>query len=417
MPGPETLRRPAAGSAGWPEAPVNPRLARLQPYPFEKLRLMLAGVTPSAKYSAINLSIGEPKHPTPAVVTSALVENLSGLAAYPATAGLPELREAIAAWLMRRYGLAALDPDTQVLPVNGSREALFALAQTVIDDSREAFVVCPNPFYQIYEGAALLAGAKPVFLNATAESGFKVDYATLGDSAWRRVQLVYACTPGNPAGSVMNLADWKQLFELSDRYGFVIASDECYSELYYDESNPPLGGLQAAALLGRPGFPRLVVFSSLSKRSNAPGMRSGFVAGSAPILKSFLLYRTYHGSAMSGTVQRASIAAWRDEAHVIENRRMYAAKYAAVMPQLRAPLESRMPEGGFYLWMRTPIDDVEFARRLMHDYNVLVLPGSFLARDSGGVNPGRNFVRIALVAPQAECVEAIQRIVRLSQTL
>ena len=396
----------------------NPLLASLQPYPFEKLRILLAGSVPCDALDAINLSIGEPRHATPELVKAALVASLDGLAEYPATAGLPELREAIAAWLIRRYALASIDPGTQVLPVNGSREALFSFAQTVIDPSRgNALVVCPNPFYQIYEGAALLAGAAPVFLNATAATDFKLDYPTLPEEIWRKVQLVYACSPGNPTGAVMGLEDWKVLFDLSDRHGFIVASDECYSELYYDESHPPMGALQAAAQLGRTEFPRLMVFSSLSKRSNAPGMRSGFVAGDAALLKSFLLYRTYHGGAMSVAVQRASIAAWRDEAHVIENRRLYAAKYRAVMGLLRAPLEARMPDGGFYLWMRTPIDDTDFARRLQRDYNVLVLPGSFLARDSDGANPGRNYVRIALVASLAQCVDAVQRIVRFSETL
>ena len=397
---------------------MNPRLARLQPYPFEKLRALLAGIEPNPELSPINLSIGEPKHPTPALVRDALVAALDGLAAYPATAGLPALREAIADWLKRRYALTAVDALTQVLPVNGSREALFAFAQTVIDDAAgDALVVCPNPFYQIYEGAALLAGAKPVFLNARPENGFRLDPGELPDAAWRRVQLLYVCSPANPTGSVCALDDWRRLFELSDRHGFVIASDECYSEIYCDESRPPLGALQAARMLGRDGYPRLVVFSSLSKRSNAPGMRSGFVAGDAALLKSFLLYRTYHGGAMSGAVQRASIAAWSDEAHVRENRRLYAEKFRAALPLVRKPLEAGLPDGGFYLWLRTPIDDCEFARELQRQYNVLVLPGSYLARDAHGANPGRNHVRIALVAPQAECLEAMQRIERFSRQL
>jgi N-succinyldiaminopimelate aminotransferase len=397
---------------------MNPRLARLQPYPFEKLRALLAGIEPNRELSPINLSIGEPKHPTPALVRDALVAALDGLAVYPATAGLPALREAIADWLKRRYALAAVDALTQVLPVNGSREALFAFAQTVIDDAAgDALVVCPNPFYQIYEGAALLAGAKPVFLNAQPDHGFRLDPGELPDAAWRRVQLMYVCSPANPTGTVCTLDDWRRLFELSDRHGFVIASDECYSEIYCDESRPPLGALQAAHMLGRDGYPRLVVFSSLSKRSNSPGMRSGFVAGDAALLKSFLLYRTYHGGAMSGAVQHASIAAWRDEAHVRENRRLYAEKFRAALPLVRKPLEAGLPGGGFYLWLRTPIDDCEFARELQHQYNVLVLPGSYLARDAHGANPGRNYVRIALVAPQAECLEAMQRIERFSRQL
>jgi N-succinyldiaminopimelate aminotransferase len=388
---------------------LNPLLGRLQPYPFEKLRALLADVTPNPALAPINLSIGEPKHPTPELVKAALAGALEGLAAYPATAGTPALREAIAAWLVRRYALPALDAATQVLPVNGSREALFAFAQTVIDPAGGAArVACPNPFYQIYEGAALLAGAQPVFLN----DGMAFDALD-----WRGVQLAYVCSPGNPTGRVLKLEDWRHLFELSDRHGFVIASDECYSELYYDESSPPLGALQAAQQLGRGGFERVVAFSSLSKRSNAPGMRSGFVAGDAEILKHYLLYRTYHGSAMSLPVQQASIAAWGDEAHVRANRRLYAEKYRAVLPLIGAPLATAMPEGGFYLWVRTPTDDAAFARELLRQYNVRVLPGSFLARDAHGANPGRNHVRIALVAPLAECVEAAQRIRQLARNL
>lgn len=388
---------------------MNPLLGRLQPYPFEKLRALIAGVPPNPALQPINLSIGEPKHPTPDLVRTALAGALDGLAAYPATAGTPALREAIAAWLMRRYALPALDAATQVLPVNGSREALFAFAQTVIDPAGGAArVACPNPFYQIYEGAALLAGAQPVFLN---------DGGAFDALDWRGVQLAYVCSPGNPTGRVLRLEDWRRLFALSDRHGFVIAADECYSELYYDESSPPLGALQAAQQLGRRGFERLVAFSSLSKRSNAPGMRSGFVAGDAEVLQRFLLYRTYHGSAMSLPVQQASIAAWGDEAHVRANRRLYAEKYRAVLPLIAAPLVTAMPEGGFYLWVRTPGDDAAFARELLRQYNVLVLPGSFLARDAHGTNPGRNHVRLALVAPLAECVEAAQRISRLARNL
>lgn len=309
---------------------MNPRLAKLQPYPFERLRRLLDGVTPNPSLRPINLSIGEPKHPTPELVRSALAGAMDGLAAYPATAGTPALREAIAGWIARRYGLRGIDPATQVLPVNGSREALFAFAQTVIDATRRASVVCPNPFYQIYEGAALLAGATPVFLNITEAGGYRMNFESLSEAVWRDVQLIYACSPGNPSGGVMHLEDWRKLFQLSDRYGFAIAADECYSELYYDESRPPLGALQAAQELGRDGFARLVVFSSLSKRSNAPGMRSGFVAGDAALLKNFLLYRTYHGSAMSLVVQAASVAAWNDEVHVRQNRLLYAEKYREV---------------------------------------------------------------------------------------
>jgi N-succinyldiaminopimelate aminotransferase len=388
---------------------LNPLLGRLQPYPFEKLRALLEGVTPNPALRPINLSIGEPKHATPELVKGALAGSLDGLAAYPATAGTPALREAVAAWLSRRYALKPFDAATQVLPVNGSREALFAFAQTVVDPADGAArVACPNPFYQIYEGAALLAGAQPVYLN---------DGMAFDDIDWQGVQLAYVCSPGNPTGRVLGLDAWTRLFTLADQHDFTIASDECYSELYYDELNPPLGALQAAQQLGRPGFERVVAFSSLSKRSNAPGMRSGFVAGDAAILKRFLLYRTYHGSAMSLPVQQASIAAWRDEEHVRANRRLYAEKYRAVVPLVAAPLHTEMPEGGFYLWVRTPTDDAAFARELQRQYNVLVLPGSYLARDAHGTNPGRNRVRIALVAPLDECVEAMQRIGQFARTL
>jgi N-succinyldiaminopimelate aminotransferase len=378
---------------------VNPLLGKLQPYPFEKLRALIAGNSPPASLRPINLQIGEPKHPTPALVKDALAGALDGLASYPLTAGTPELRQAIAAWLARRYSIPQPDAENEVLPVNGTREALFAFAQTVLDPTREAKVVCPNPFYQIYEGAALLAGATPIY--GAPES-------------WAGVQLVYACSPANPSGHVMPLEEWRQLFELSDRHGFAIAADECYSEIYCGE--PPLGALQAAHRLGR-SYERLVAFSSLSKRSNAPGMRSGFVAGDADLIKKFLLYRTYHGSAMSLAVQAASIAAWNDENHVRENRRLYAEKYRALLPMVREPLRTEMPDGGFYLWMRTPIDDAQFARRLHGQYNVLVLPGSFLARNTPKGNPGANHIRIALVPPLAECVEAMERIMRFAATL
>jgi N-succinyldiaminopimelate aminotransferase len=390
---------------------MNPRLARLQPYPFEKLRALFGQVTPSPAHSAISLSIGEPKHATPAFIKAALAEHLGGLASYPLTGGTVPLREAISAWIARRYGIPAPDPGSQVLPVNGSREALFAIAQTVVDGTRpDAVVVCPNPFYQIYEGAALLAGATPYYVNALRENGFDLDWSAVPASVWARTQLVYACSPGNPTGRVMPLDHWRVLFELSDRHGFVIVSDECYSELYFDDARPPLGGLEAAHRLGRSGFPRLVSLASLSKRSNVPGMRSGFAAGDAAILKQFLLYRTYHGSAMSPPIQAASAAAWQDEAHVAENRRLYREKFAAALPLLGAPLETSMPDGGFYFWIRTPIDDTVFARDLLAAYNVAVLPGSYLARESAGVNPGANHVRVALVAPPAECLEGVRRI-------
>jgi len=396
---------------------MNPRLARLQPYPFERLRALLEGLRPSDAYAPINLSIGEPKHATPALIRDALTQSLDGLAVYPPTAGMAELRETIAQWIAARYRVT-LDPQSQVLPINGSREALFAFAQAVVDGSQPgAKVVMPNPFYQIYEGAALLAGAQPVFLNTTARNGFRMQTESLAAKTWQDVQLLYVCSPANPSGTVLGIDDWATLFALADTHDFIIASDECYSELYYDESQPPVGAAEAAHALGRAGLERLVVFSSLSKRSNAPGLRSGFVAGDAGILRNFLLYRTYHGSAMSQAVQRASIAAWRDEVHVRDNRRQYAEKYRAVLPRLQAPMRAFMPEGGFYLWIPTPIDDMEFTRLLYREYNVLVLPGSVLARDANGENPGSHHVRVALVAPLAECVEAVERMSRFAKDL
>jgi N-succinyldiaminopimelate aminotransferase len=390
---------------------MNPNLDRLQPYPFQKLAALFKGLSASPAYSPINLSIGEPKHATPAFIRHALVENLDGLASYPATAGSEPLRRSIAGWLERRYRLDALDAGKQVLPVNGSREALFAFAQAVIDATRAgARVVMPNPFYQIYEGATLLAGAAPEFINILAEDDFRLDLSQLPESTWADTQLLYVCSPGNPTGNVMTLEDWERVFALSDRHGIVIASDECYSEIYFDESAPPLGGLQAAQRLGRVGFPRLVAFGSLSKRSNVPGMRSGYVAGDAAILEKFLLYRTYHGSAMSLAIQAASRAAWEDEAHVRDNRRLYREKFEAFTAILRGIAPVRMPEAAFYLWLRTPMPDTEFACRLYEACSVTVLPGSLLARQARGINPGEGFVRIALVSTPDECTEAARRI-------
>ena len=397
---------------------VNPDLSKLHPYPFEKLRQLFAGIDFPA-LPEIKLSIGEPQHDTPAFIKDALSAAMSGpvngLSTYPTTLGVPSLRRAIADWLTRRYELADINPDTQIIPVNGSREALFALTQTVVDTSRGyvPIVVSPNPFYQIYEGAAYLAGADLRLLNTLPDNNFAFDYDSLSDAEWRRVQLLFVCSPGNPTGKVLNLDDWKQLFALADKYGFVIASDECYSEVFFDEAKPPLGGMQAAKLLGR-GCERLVMLSSLSKRSNVPGMRSGFVAGDAAILKSFLLYRTYHGCAMSPAIQAASTAAWNDEAHVVENRRLYREKFDAVTPLLAKPIGAAMPDASFYLWVdvarSTGLTDTEFARALAATYNVVVLPGSYLAREAHGVNPGAGFVRIALVAPLAACLEAADRI-------
>ncbi len=399
---------------------MNPLLDKLQPYPFEKLRLLFAGVTPNPAFSPISLGIGEPKHPTPAFIRQALADNLDGLASYPSTAGSDALRDAIAGWLERRYGLPKLDAASQILPVNGSREALFALAQTVIDGAPNALVACPNPFYQIYEGASYLAGAEPYFINSDPARNFAPDFDAVPPAVWERVQLLYICSPGNPTGAVLTLDDWKRLFALSDRYGFVIAADECYSEIYFQDV-APLGALEAAHKLGRAGYPRLVVFSSLSKRSNVPGMRSGFVAGDAALMKKFLLYRTYHGGAMSPPVQAASIAAWNDETHVAENRAKYVAKFRQVTPLLQPLLDVRLPDAGFYLWAKVDkhaaISDVEFAKRLYAEYNVTVLPGSYLARDAHGANPGANRVRMALVAEVEECLEAARRIVAFAEKL
>ena len=399
---------------------MNPLLQSLQPYPFEKLRQLFEGVTPNPNLRPISLGIGEPKHPTPSIIQQALIDNVAGLAVYPTTAGSDTLRGAIASWLARRYALPSLNPLTQILPVNGSREALFALAQSVVDPNADALVLCPNPFYQIYEGAAYLSGATPYFANCDPARNFACDYAAVPAEIWQRVQLLYLCSPGNPTGAVLTLADWKLLFALSDEYGFVIAADECYSEIYF-KPEAPLGALQAAHLLGRNGFPRLVAFSSLSKRSNVPGMRSGFVAGDAEILKKFLLYRTYQGGAMSPTVQAASVVAWNDEQHVIENRAKYRDKFARVTPLLQEVMAVALPDAGFYLWARVDsqmtISDSDFARRLYAEYNVTVLPGSYLAREAHGTNPGRNRIRMALVAEVDECLEAAERIVSFVRTL
>ena len=390
---------------------MNPRLDTLQPYPFEKLRLLLAQAgTPPAGLRAINLSIGEPKHAAPQRVKDAMVGALDGLSAYPPTKGDPKLREAISQWIGKRYNIPCPNPETQVLPVLGSREALFSFAQVVLDSTKNGIVVCPNPFYQIYEGAALLGGATPYYVNSDPALNFGCDWSTVPSEIWKRTQLLFICSPGNPAGNVMKLDEWRTLFELSDRYGFVIASDECYSEIYLDEALPPLGGMQAAVQLGRTDFRNLISFSSLSKRSNVPGMRSGFVAGDAALMAKFLLYRTYHGSALSPVVSVASIAAWQDEAHVIDNRKQYRAKFDAVLPILEPVLDVKRPDASFYLWAGTKDSDADFVRDLLTHTNVTTLPGSFVGRTVNGVNPGQNRIRIALVAPLADCVEAAQRI-------
>ena len=398
---------------------MNPLLSRLQPYPFERLRQLHADIAPNPAYKPISLGIGEPRHATPQLIKDALTASLAGLASYPATAGEPRLRLAMSDWLARRYGLS-VDPATQILPVNGSREALFSLAQTVLDPNQAgATVVCPNPFYQIYEGAALLAGAQPWFAPSDPARNFAVDWAGVPEAVWAKTQLLFVCSPGNPTGAVMSLTEWELLFKLSDQYGFVIASDECYSEIYFREE-PPLGGLQAAAQLGRIDFKNLISLTSLSKRSSVPGLRSGFVAGDAALIKPFLLYRTYHGSAMSPVVQAASIAAWNDEQHVVDNRALYREKFAKVTPLLLPVLDVALPDAGFYLWAGIPDvfkgSDTAFSRELLALYNVVVLPGSYLAREARGHNPGAGRVRMALVAETAECVEAAERIVQFIQS-
>ncbi len=398
---------------------MNPLLSRLQPYPFERLRKLFAGVQPPAGVRPISLGIGEPRHATPAFIEQALSADLGGLAKYPATAGEPALREACAQWARQRYGIA-LDAATQVLPVNGSREALFAFTQVVVDASQDgARVICPNPFYQIYEGATLLAGAQPYYAPSDAARNFAVDWDSVPADVWEKTQLIFVCSPGNPTGAVMPLAEWEKLFALSDRYGFVIASDECYSEIYFD-GTAPLGGLEAAQRLGRTDYKNLLMFTSLSKRSNVPGLRSGFVAGDATLIKAFLLYRTYHGGAMSPVVQTASMAAWADEAHVEENRRLYREKFNQVTPVLARVMDVRLPDASFYLWAGIPeslgLDDADFARELYAATGVTVLPGSYLAREANGRNPGAGRVRMALVAETAECLEAAQRIAQFIES-
>ena len=398
---------------------MNPLLNTLQPYPFEKLRSLFSDVTPCATLKPISFGIGEPKHPTPPFILERYRDALGGLAVYPATAGGAALRQAAAQWLKQRYKTVDVDPNTQILPVAGTREALFSIAQTVIDPSRgDAIVVCPNPFYQIYEGAALLAGATPYYANSLKENNYACDYAAVPDDIWARTQLVYVCSPGNPTGATLTLDGWKALFDLSDKFGFVIASDECYSEIYFKDE-APLGALEAARLLGR-GDQRLLAFTSLSKRSNVPGLRSGFVVGDPALIKPYLLYRTYHGSALSQTVQDVSVAAWGDEAHVVANRDAYRRKFAQVTPLLAEVMDVSLPDAAFYLWADvsgTGLSDTEFARALYEHSHVTVLPGSYLARDAHGVNPGAGHIRIALVAAVEECLEGARRIVAFCKTL
>ncbi len=396
---------------------MNPHLPQLQPYPFERLRQLFAGTEPAAGKTPISLSIGEPRHTAPAFVLEEIGSNLGRLSNYPSTVGIPELRQAIANWLQNRFGLAEMEADRQVLPVSGTREALFAFAQTVVRPDPQALVMCPNPFYQIYEGAAVLAGATPHFINCTASSGLLPDFDSVSEQQWQRCQLLYLCSPGNPTGAVLSLPQLQQLVTLAREHDFVIASDECYSEIYFDESDPPPGLLQACAAMGDDQYRNCVVFHSLSKRSNLPGLRSGFVAGDAQILQQFTLYRTYHGCAMPVHHQLGSIAAWNDEAHVRANRQLYREKFAAVLAVFKDRLAVSAPDAGFYLWPHLETSDTEFARQLYARENVTVLPGSFLARDALGLNPGANHLRLALVAEPEQCVAAAHRIVHCLESL
>ncbi|RLT94398.1 succinyldiaminopimelate transaminase [Ketobacter sp.] len=398
---------------------MNNDLHKLQPYPFEKLGQLFQGVTHNGDRRHIALSIGEPKHTSPAFVKQSIIDNIDKLAVYPSTKGIPELRQSIAQWADKRFALdaAGLCPNTQVLPVNGTREALFAFTQVVADRTHiDGLVVSPNPFYQIYEGAAYLAGMTPHFLPCQPENQFIPDYDAVPESVWRRCQLLFLCSPGNPTGAVTDAATLRKLIALADEYDFVIASDECYSEIYFDEAAPPVGLLQVCNSMGRTDFKRCVVFHSLSKRSNLPGLRSGFVAGDADILADFLKYRTYHGCAMPVQHQLASIAAWNDEAHVQENRRIYQQKFDSVLSILDGVLDVQRPDASFYLWPKTPVTDTEFARGLFQQQHVTVLPGQFLSRTVDNINPGENRVRMALVAPLDQCIEAAERIKHFVQS-
>lgn len=396
---------------------MNPDLARLQPYPFERLRQLKRDLPPFAG-KEVALSVGEPKHAPPAFVLQSLAESLPELSRYPTTQGTRELREAIAQWLQRRFALTQVDPDTQVLPVNGTREALFAFTQCVADRSRDDnLVVTPNPFYQIYEGASYLAGLQPWFYNTTADTDYVPDFEAIPDSVWARCQLVFVCSPSNPSGAVVSEAALQKLINKAEAFDFVIASDECYSEIYLKEDAPPVGLLQAAHAMGNTDFKRCVAFHSLSKRSNLPGMRSGFIAGDAELLRPFLLYRTYHGCSMPVPVQMASALAWSDEDHVRDNRREYQRKFAAVLDILNTTLDVRQPDASFYLWPQLPVDDETFTRALYRDHGLSVLPGSYLSREAHGINPGRDHVRIALVAPFADCVRGAEQIRQTLESL
>ncbi len=399
---------------------MNQNLDRLHPYPFEKLNQLKQGITPVTEKTHIALSIGEPKHQTPELINNTLTENLNGIAKYPTTKGIPELRIAIADWIAQRFNIArnTIDEETQVIPVSGTREALFSFAQAVIDSSKpDALVIMPNPFYQIYEGAALLAGAEAYFLNTTEETAYLPDFDSVPEEIWQRCQLIYICSPGNPTGAVISESEHQKLLVLAEKFDFIIASDECYTEIYDDENNPPQGLLESAYNQGNTSFKRCVMFQSLSKRSNAPGLRSGFVAGDADILKKYFQYRTYQGCALPLSTQHASVAAWKDEKHVKENRDLYRQKFTAFIDILSDICTITKPPASFYIWLKTTIDDTDFAQRLFKQQNITVLPGSFLSRDADGISPGKNHVRIALVAPVEECIDAANRIKHFINTL
>ncbi len=391
---------------------MNPDLNKLQPYPFQRINALKKGITPPANKTLVSLAIGEPKHPTPDIILHAMRDNLSGLAHYPLTKGSTELRQAIANWLTHRFKLPqnSLDIETQILPVNGTREALFAFAQAVVDRSKKAKVLMPNPFYQIYEGATLLAGAEPVYLPCTADNNFNPDFNAVDEATWNHCQLIYLCSPSNPTGAVISIEAMKQLLNLAEKHDFIIASDECYSEIYLDEDNPPVGLLDVAAQMGNTDYKRCLVFHSLSKRSNAPGLRSGFIAGDAKILTKFLLYRTYHGCAMPPSTQASSITAWNDEQHVIDNRTQYRQKFTAVLDILSPIMDVKKPDASFYLWAGTKINDEVFTRDIYAQQHLNIIPGSYLSRQVNGINPGKNRIRLALVATLEECIEGANRI-------
>lgn len=398
---------------------MNQDLAHLQPYPFEKLAKLKHGITPPNDIEHIALSVGEPKHPTPKIITDALLNHLHTLGQYPTTKGLDALRQSIAAWLTQRFSISAsaINPNSQILPVSGTREALFSFAQCIVQRGNNAIVMMPNPFYQIYEGATILAGATPYFINCDKENNYLPDYNSISAETWKNCQLLYVCNPGNPSGATHSEEQLKQLIELAHRYDFVIAADECYSEIYNTDQKKPLGLLEVSQRMGNADFARCVVFHSLSKRSNAPGLRSGFVAGDAIILKSYLSYRTYHGCTLPTPTQHASIAAWNDEEHVKHNRLLYTQKFNDVLGVIGNSLDVKAPDAGFYLWAKTPISDIDFSQQLYAQQNITVLPGQYLARGTTNGNPGLNHIRMALVAPVDECLEAAHRIKQFIQTL